>query len=656
MGSTFIKLPCTGATGALDYQGTWDANANSPALASGVGTKGHYYVVSVAGTTNLDGNNSWQVGDWAVFNGVSWNEVDNATAVSSVFGRTGAVTSATNDYTWAQIDKTTSSLADITTASAADLTSGILNDARVQESNVTQHEGAIDHGSIAGLSDDDHTQYALLAGRVGGQKLIGGSNASDNLEIESTSNATKGVVSILDELYVKDSVDENSSSISLADPAVSGHLALYPYAVGRMGFAVKSYVSQMRFENGELYITNGVIRTGNQSEAGPAYSFIADTDTGMYLKGANNLGFAANAIERLALGTSATVFNETGADVDFRVEGDTEANLLFCDASTDRIGIGTATPSQKLSIEQTTAGIIRGVIHNPSAASASVVGAVWQVQNDNNYWGLIGMTGSGSTLNGGAYADTFHVYNQGYANSLYTVDGNKDHVFSTDPTDSHNFSFVEKMRLTAAGNLGIGVSDPDTKLEIFNAGDQLKLSFDGTDNAVFAVDTAGNLTVTPSGEKVDIQGRLTEQGTYAEIHTHDASTAQSIPTGSTYTKLTGYTDNGLSSNCTADVANDKITITKAGIYRVDGSFNFVSGTANVTWRIAPFLNGVEQDNIHCKRKSATSTDSGSASFTGFIDVTSVPWDLDVRIRHDNGGSVNFTPEYMNINVSYLGET
>lgn len=45
-----------------------------------------------------------------------------------------------------------------------------------------------------------------------------------------------------------------------------------------------------------------------------------------------------------------TVINETGADVDFRVEGDTDANLLFVDASTDMVGIGTATPTVKLDV------------------------------------------------------------------------------------------------------------------------------------------------------------------------------------------------------------------------------------------------------------------------------------------------------------------
>lgn len=80
-----------GTTGALSYQGTWDALTNSPALASGVGTKGYYYVVSVAGSTNLDGITDWQVGDWAVFNGTIWQKVDNTDAVVSVNGQTGAV-------------------------------------------------------------------------------------------------------------------------------------------------------------------------------------------------------------------------------------------------------------------------------------------------------------------------------------------------------------------------------------------------------------------------------------------------------------------------------------------------------------------------------------------------------------------------------------
>jgi len=64
------------ALGALNYKGTWNASTNTPTLASGVGTQGDYYVVSVAGSTNLDGITNWGVGDWATFNGSVWQRVE----------------------------------------------------------------------------------------------------------------------------------------------------------------------------------------------------------------------------------------------------------------------------------------------------------------------------------------------------------------------------------------------------------------------------------------------------------------------------------------------------------------------------------------------------------------------------------------------------
>jgi len=77
----------TNAIGALNYKGTWDASTNNPTLTSSVGIKGDYYVVSVAGNTNLNGETLWGVGDWAVFNGSIWQKVDG--------GDTSAVTSLT---------------------------------------------------------------------------------------------------------------------------------------------------------------------------------------------------------------------------------------------------------------------------------------------------------------------------------------------------------------------------------------------------------------------------------------------------------------------------------------------------------------------------------------------------------------------------------
>jgi hypothetical protein len=87
----------------LSYQGNWNASTNTPTLASGVGTQGYFYIVSVAGTTNIDGITDWQPGDWIIFNGSIWQKIDQSWAtagansnITSLSGITGAI--STPDY------------------------------------------------------------------------------------------------------------------------------------------------------------------------------------------------------------------------------------------------------------------------------------------------------------------------------------------------------------------------------------------------------------------------------------------------------------------------------------------------------------------------------------------------------------------------------
>jgi len=54
--------------------------------------------------------------------------------------------------------------------------------------------------------------------------------------------------------------------------------------------------------------------------------------------------------EKMIIGTSNLVINEIGAVFNVRIEGDTDANLFFSDATNSRIGIGTISPSTKLDI------------------------------------------------------------------------------------------------------------------------------------------------------------------------------------------------------------------------------------------------------------------------------------------------------------------
>jgi hypothetical protein len=93
-------------TGGLSYQGSWNASTNTPTLTSSVGVNGYYYIVSVAGSTNLNGVTDWQVGDWAIFNGSTWQKIDQTNLVSSVNGQVGVVSIAYADLagsipTWA---------------------------------------------------------------------------------------------------------------------------------------------------------------------------------------------------------------------------------------------------------------------------------------------------------------------------------------------------------------------------------------------------------------------------------------------------------------------------------------------------------------------------------------------------------------------------
>ncbi len=88
-------LPASG----LNYQGSWNANTNTPSLSSsgGGGVQGDFYIIDVAGTTSIDGNSTWNVGDWILNNGATWDRISNTNAVSSVNGQTGAVVLDSDD-------------------------------------------------------------------------------------------------------------------------------------------------------------------------------------------------------------------------------------------------------------------------------------------------------------------------------------------------------------------------------------------------------------------------------------------------------------------------------------------------------------------------------------------------------------------------------
>lgn len=95
-----VWLPDT-ILGQLSYQGTWD-----PSVAGSVTpVKGDYYIATANGRYYPDGTElaadaeAFETGDWAVYNGTSWDKVDNTDAVRTVNGQIGNV--ETYKGTWA---------------------------------------------------------------------------------------------------------------------------------------------------------------------------------------------------------------------------------------------------------------------------------------------------------------------------------------------------------------------------------------------------------------------------------------------------------------------------------------------------------------------------------------------------------------------------
>ena len=97
---------------------------------------------------------------------------------------------------------------------------------------------------------------------------------------------------------------------------------------------------------------------------------------------ANNIEHAR--FQAASLSPAVTVFNETGIDMNHRFEGDTDTSLLFLDASTDRVGIGTSTPQEKLDVSGNV--FVDGFIESKEQYACLTLTAGSQVTITQNLW------------------------------------------------------------------------------------------------------------------------------------------------------------------------------------------------------------------------------------------------------------------------------
>ena len=120
-------------------------------------------------------------------------------------------------------------------------------------------------------------------------------------------------------------------------------------SIQNLGFFADTSLQKLRLKEatGNNFVNlrgfDGSLPLPDGTNLNPSLFFDDDPNTGIFSSAADTFNVATGGVERMELGAT-TIFNESGADVDFRIEGDTRSNLFHVDAGNDRIGIDRSAP------------------------------------------------------------------------------------------------------------------------------------------------------------------------------------------------------------------------------------------------------------------------------------------------------------------------
>jgi hypothetical protein len=314
------------------------------------------------------------------------------------------------------------------------------------------------------------------------------------------------------------------------------------------------------------------------------------------------------------------VFNEAGADVDFRVESDTVDHALFVQGSDGNVGIGTDSPDSVLHVSDTT---------QPKITIED---------STNNSFGRIAGGGSTGSL-------TFEAdFDNTKAGTVI--------VFNVDNT--------ERLRIDSSGNVGIGTSSPDTPLTVSVADDTIATRFKGT-NGIFRIlpfETGLGVKVTALNgdesafETLALQAedfhfvtgtterlRIDSSGFVGIECTPDAWSGYSVLQIGTGGALSANEDiTFLSANAYSSATGWKyVTTDEASLYQqIEGGhiwYGASSGSADAAISWAERMRIDSSGNLLVGTTSAADTDAGGKIFSSGIMVQGVP-DTGLVDMHD----------------------
>ncbi len=223
---------------------------------------------------------------------------------------------------------------------------------------------------------------------------------------------------------------------------------------------------------GTVYV-GGSMEWRDESTAGTLLANLVDDDNDGRFK------IMENGLTSVDLDANTQfIFNEQGLNRDFRVESNDDQNLIFANGGTNKIGIGTSAPGEKLDVQGNIelSGGNRSIHTQVSPLGRGGYSLTLRASNHNNN-GNFAVNGGHVILQGGSGYNTDqglgggNVYLRSGHNDLTSNPGQRNGGYIIFETGGASGSKAERARMLDNGNFGIGTTNPGAKFQVGNKGD-----------------------------------------------------------------------------------------------------------------------------------------------------------------------------------------